>query len=119
DDQVLTPTGTRPLAHQIAALGAVEAYGTYHATCQGACSWYEFASEIFRLSAIKPQLQPQTTGQSGAKARRPAYSVLENRKLKELGIDLMPDWMQSLSDYLADRVTAQAQRLAANSVPEN
>ena len=106
DDQVLTPTGTRSLARQIAVLAGEAAHGTYHATCRGQCSWYEFASEIFRLSAVKPQLLPQTTRESGATARRPRYSVLENRRLGTLGIELMPDWRESLWDYLTVRKDA-------------
>src|SRR5438132_616952 len=39
-DQVLTPTGTRPLVQQLAALSRTSTYGTYHATCNGECSWY-------------------------------------------------------------------------------
>ncbi len=102
-DQVLTPTGTWPLARQLATLSRSENYGTYHATCQGECSWYEFAAEIFRVSALHPKLSSQTTAESGAKASRPAYSVLENQGLKRLGLDLMPDWRQSLANYLKQR----------------
>lgn len=103
DDQVLTPTGTWPLARQIANLCGSEDYGTYHATCQGQCSWYEFAAEIFKLSALAPDLSPQSTAESGAQALRPAYSVLENQRLKRTGMDLMPEWRDSLADYLERR----------------
>src|SRR2546430_11089919 len=83
DDQVLTPTGTWFLAGQLAELTGTEAFGTYHATCQGQCSWFEFASEIFRRAGLEVDLQPQTTAESGARARRPGYSVLRNRALEE------------------------------------
>jgi dTDP-4-dehydrorhamnose reductase len=106
DDQVLTPTGTAPLAAQIVELAATDRYGTYHATCQGACSWYEFAAEIFRQAGLSPTLLPQTTAQSGARARRPACSVLENRALHELGLDRLPSWQDSLSAYLGSRTAA-------------
>lgn len=106
DDQVLTPTGTAPLAAQLVELVATDRYGTYHATCDGACSWYEFAAEIFRQAGVGPTLLPQTTAQSGARARRPAYSVLENRALRELRLDRMPSWQDSLSAYLESRRAA-------------
>jgi dTDP-4-dehydrorhamnose reductase len=101
DDQVLTPTHTADLAVQIARVAATDAYGTYHATCQGECSWHEFAAEIFRQAALKPPLEPQTTAQAGRPARRPPYSVLDNGGLRGLGIDVLPDWRQALANYLA------------------
>ncbi|HKF77853.1 MAG TPA: dTDP-4-dehydrorhamnose reductase [Candidatus Dormibacteraeota bacterium] len=103
DDQVLTPTHTAVLAAQVAALVESAAYGTYHATCQGECSWYEFAKEIFRQAGLAPALRPQTTAESGARAARPARSVLENRGLQLLGLDQMPAWEEALSVYLAAR----------------
>ena len=103
DDQVLTPTPTAPLADQIALLAGTEAYGTYHATCQGECSWYDFAAEIFRRSGLDPPLRRQSSAELGAKARRPAYSVLENANLRRLGLDVLPDWREGLADYLALR----------------
>lgn len=112
DDQVLTPTGTWPLAKQLAALSTTQDYGTYHATCQGECSWYEFAAEIFKLSGLAPELTPQSTADSGARALRPAYSVLENRGLKRLGADLMPGWRESLADYLEQRAVRAEGRSA-------
>jgi dTDP-4-dehydrorhamnose reductase len=101
EDQVLTPTHTADLAVQIARLAASGAKGTYHATCQGECSWYEFAAEIFRQAGLKPLLERQTTAEAGRPARRPPYSVLDNQGLRQLGVDAMPDWRQSLASYLA------------------
>jgi dTDP-4-dehydrorhamnose reductase len=100
DDQIMTPTPTRALAAQIALLSGTEEFGTYHATCQGQCSWYEFDRTIFELSGLSPQLSTQTTAQSGAIATRPAYSVLENSNLAFLGIDRMPPWEAGLKEYL-------------------
>jgi len=99
-DQTLTPTPTVAAAKQIAALLAADAYGTYHATCQGECSWYDFAAEIFKAAGLSPSLAPQTTQESGARAKRPGYSVLENAGLKRLGIDIMPDWRDGVRVYV-------------------
>lgn len=103
DDQVLTPTPTAALAEQLAALIDTRSYGTYHATCQGECSWYDFAAEIFRQEGLAPDLTPQSSAQAGSAARRPSYSVLDNVALRELGIDHMPDWQHGLSTYLTER----------------
>jgi len=109
NDQRLTPTSTRALATQIVALIGTEAYGTYHATCQGECTWYDFAAEIFRRSGLNPEVAPQTTAESGARAIRPAYSVLENAHLQGLGMDLMPFWQDALVTYLQERVVQRSQ----------
>ena len=107
DDQVLTPTATAELAAQIAALAGTDAYGTYHATCQGECSWFDFAAEIFRQSGVSPELGRQSTAESGATAIRPAYSVLDNSGLRELGLDGLPSWQEALAGYLAARAATR------------
>lgn len=105
DDQVLTPTPSAEVAVQILHLTATDAFGTYHATCQGECSWYTFAAEIFRQAGLNPSLYPQTTTEAGRPARRPPYSVLDNRGLRNLGTDGMPDWREALRRYLSGRST--------------
>jgi RmlD substrate binding domain len=59
----------------IAWLVTTESYELYDITNGGQCTWYDIASRIFQLSGLKPDLSP-TTAAFGAKARRPAYSVL-------------------------------------------
>jgi dTDP-4-dehydrorhamnose reductase len=110
DDQTLTPTYTHALAHQVLLLIATRTFGTYHATCRGECTWYQFANEIFRQTAIKPHLSPQTTAESGARAARPPYSVLDNMGLRRLGIDRMPHWKDALKAYLEERKGTPASR---------
>jgi dTDP-4-dehydrorhamnose reductase len=103
DDQMMTPTPTFELAEQLAVLADRETYGLYHATSQGACSWYEFAAEIFRLARLAPDYSRQSSEESGSAARRPSYSVLENRALQSLGLDRLPRWQDGLAHYLEMR----------------
>jgi dTDP-4-dehydrorhamnose reductase len=106
DDQVVTPTFTRDLAGQIATLIVTSHYGLFHATNEGSCSWYEFASAIFELSGHTVALSPITTSVYASKATRPAYSVLENARLRHLGLNRMRNWKDALADYLRNRKTA-------------
>lgn len=117
NDQVLTPTPTRVLAEQIFVLSRRREYGTYHATCQGQCSWFEFARAIFDFAGLSPTLSPQTTSQSGAVAARPAFSVLDNQNLRLLGIDRFPSWRDGLKEYLNAQHLRTQQLEAANVLP--
>lgn len=103
DDQRTTPTYTADLARQIEAVIQTDRYGLYHATCQGDCTWYEFAAEIFGQSGLSPNLSRARTGDFGEKATRPAYSVLENQALRAIGMDTMRPWQESLAAYLEER----------------
>jgi len=107
DDQRITPTYTVDLAKQIAAVIETRNHGLYHATSQGDCTWYEFTAEIFRQSGLSPSLSRAKTGDFGEKATRPAYSVLENKALQEIGMDMMRPWQEALADYLRERKTVR------------
>lgn len=100
DDQVGTPTSTVDLAWVIFKLLSSDAYGTYHATCQGQCSWYEFACEIFRQSGKNVKVVPVTTAEFIRPAKRPVHSVLDNYMLRMTVGDPMRTWQEALKDYV-------------------
>ncbi len=99
-DQICTPTSTRDLAAQLTALIDSDAYGLYHITNAGGCSWHEFANTIFELAGQRARAEFITSAQFGAAATRPPYSVLENAHLQKLGLDRMRHWREALEDYL-------------------
>jgi len=98
-DQRGTPTSALALAPQILALAATEAFGTYHATCQGEATWYEFALLILARAGLEVTVRPCTTQEFPRPAPRPANSILENRLLKLEGLDLMPSWEEAYSRF--------------------
>ncbi len=106
-DQVLTPTSAKELARKVRVLVQTGAYGLYHITNQGECSWFRFAQAIFELSGIRPVLTETTSAAFGARANRPAYSVLDNTNLRSLGLDDLRDWRDALKEYLVDRDRAR------------
>ncbi|HEX4997928.1 MAG TPA: dTDP-4-dehydrorhamnose reductase [Terriglobia bacterium] len=108
DDQTVTPTYTADLALQVAALVESGGAGLYHATNDGQCTWYTFARAIFEIAGIPADLNPTTSAQYRAPARRPRYSVLENARLKVQGLDRMRPWRDALADYLDRRRNRQA-----------
>ncbi|MBI4855273.1 MAG: dTDP-4-dehydrorhamnose reductase [Acetobacterium woodii] len=100
DDQVGSPTSTVDLAAAIIDLIHTDHYGYYHGTCEGQCSWYDFALEIFRLSGIEIEVEPVTSEQFVRPAPRPKYSVLENKALNDLNMNHFRTWQESLVEYL-------------------
>ena len=100
DDEILAPTYTVDVANQIVRLLDSNAYGLYHATAQDSCSWYQFAAKIFDLTGIETNLNIAGPGEFPAKVPRPNYSVLENKALQSIGLDIMPHWADGLKRYL-------------------
>lgn len=106
DDEYVSPTPTAQIAEQLVRLSRTDAYGLYHSTTEGSCSWYEFAAEIFALSGVKIRLEKARPGEFPAKVPRPKYSVLENAGLKAKSLNVFTDWRQGLQGYLASRQSA-------------
>jgi dTDP-4-dehydrorhamnose reductase len=98
-DQRGTPTSALALAPQLLALAATEAFGTYHATCQGETTWFEFAELILATAGIRVRITPCTTVEFPRPAPRPANSVLENRLLRVAGLDCMPPWQAAYQEF--------------------
>jgi dTDP-4-dehydrorhamnose reductase len=107
-DQVLTPSYTRDLAPKVWRVVARGAPGIYHLTNAGETSWYDFAREIFRLSGLAPALTAVTAVEYGARARRPAYSVLDHGRLAAAGEDDLRPWKDALAAYLRERDAVSA-----------
>jgi dTDP-4-dehydrorhamnose reductase len=103
DDQWVTPTSTEELAARIAALLPLGRMGLFHLTNEGRCTWFGFARAIFELLGKTVDLRPVDSAAFGSKARRPGFSVLENRRAKEIGLPAFSDWRDALRDYLGEK----------------
>jgi dTDP-4-dehydrorhamnose reductase len=103
NDQVLTPTSTKDVTEKLFELIQKGKFGLYHMTSSGSCSWYEFACEIFKLSGLNPNISPTTSKEFVTKAKRPSYSVLDNRNLRKIGLKDMRQWKAALTDYIEER----------------
>lgn len=99
-DQFGSPTSTKDLAKAIIELMQTEYYGTFHGTCEGECSWYDFASKIFEFKGIDIKVNKVTSEEFVRPAKRPKYSVLDNFMLKLYGLNSFRHWEEALKDYL-------------------
>lgn len=100
NDQIGTPTNTYYLAYQILELINYPYFGTYHATCEGMTSWYDYALEIFKQAGININVIPISSNEYRTEAKRPSFSALENKMLKLQNINIMPGWDEALAEYL-------------------
>ena len=132
-DQVGAPTWSREIAAATADIlvqlwtrpkglpAWSEVKGIYNMTASGETNWSDFASAILGLASsqtraadwfaaatanrplIARQVVPIVTAEYPTPARRPAYSVLANRKLNdEFGVRL-PDWEAQLRAVFSAR----------------
>ena len=76
-DQLGSPTSATELARLIHYLEPTESYGVYHATCEGICSWADFAEAIFQKAGKKVTVNHVTTEEymkiKPQSARRPEF----------------------------------------------
>jgi dTDP-4-dehydrorhamnose reductase len=108
DDEVLSPTPTAEIARAVRSLlGSGATAGVYHAACEGAgCSWYDFASAIFSACGVRTPLLRAKVADFPGPLRRPAYSVLDCRKLAAAGVAPLPPWRDAIRRFLAQGPTA-------------
>jgi dTDP-4-dehydrorhamnose reductase len=102
DDQRCTPSYVPHVARAILFLLGTRSYGTYHVVNTGETTWYRFAQEILRQAGLAVGMEAISTAQYGARAPRPAYSVLDTSKYHALpGRPAMPSWREALAEHLA------------------
>lgn len=99
NDQIGTPTYVKSLSRQILTIIKTESFGIYHSSCNGYCSWYEFACEIVKQAGLQTNIIPIGTEDYPLPATRPRYSVLDNYMLRLKNIDIMPNWKDSLINF--------------------
>lgn len=100
DDQYGSPTSANDLAYELVKLALTNEYGIYHCTNNGTCSWFEFASAIVDIAGIPCEKNACSTEEFVRPAKRPAFSVLDNARLRATIGDEMRDWRDALESYL-------------------
>ena len=107
DDQFGCPTCAADLARQIRAVAEARANGAgargegvFHAVSSGWTSWFGFASEFLRLMEAPHEIAPISSAEFPTPARRPANSILDAARLRELGVFAMPEWREALAEFV-------------------
>ena len=114
-DQVGTPTYAYDLAQAIVVVlddfkdatihGVASNYektGIYHFSNEGVTSWYDFTKLIAELAGNTAcNIQPCHSDEFPSPVKRPAYSVLDKTKIKEVFGIKVPYWTDSLKKCLS------------------
>jgi dTDP-4-dehydrorhamnose reductase len=103
-DQIGTPTYAEDLAGAIMSIvsGVIRNHfalsaGIFNYSNEGVCSWYDFATEIINEAGLQCKINPILTKEYRLPAQRPAYSVMDKSKIKEIYSLAIPHWRTSLS----------------------
>lgn len=105
NDQIGTPTNAVDLAEALVKICTdynlqptiYNHFGIYNFSNEGQCSWYDFAKKIFEVNNITIELNPILAAQYPTPAKRPAFSVLDKSKIKNVfGLQINP-WQDSLN----------------------
>lgn len=97
-NQFSSPTSAEELAKVILEFIEQDAYGVYHAVCQGFCSRYDYAKAILELTGNTDNLEVEPYIDESY--HRPRYSVLDNLMLRISGMPQPKDWKDALAEYL-------------------
>ena len=100
-DQVGTPTYAYDLATAIYEIINERKFegnnGVYHYSNEGVCSWYDFTKVIAKYAGnINCDIQPCHSEEFPSPVKRPAYSVLDKTKIKQVFGVKVPYWTDSL-----------------------
>lgn len=98
-DQIGSPTYTKDLAKRLIEMSLKNIKGTFHATNEGYCSWYDFAKYIFEINEIEMIVNPILTKDYKTTAKRPINSKLNKESLDSVDIERLPEWKDAVKRY--------------------
>ena len=102
-DQCGTPTYALDLAKAIQVIVQKPVQGIYHYSNEGVCSWYDFTQMIARIAGHKDcDIRPCLSTEYPSAVKRPAYSVLDKRSIRETFGISVPYWVDSLEKCIAN-----------------
>jgi len=106
DDKLGTPTYTHDFAKNVKLLFDKGERGLFNMVCGGLTGRYEVARELISLMGMNDDVTVEKVGSDYFAeeyfAERPACERLVNKRLNDLGLNIMRDWKVALKEYLDD-----------------
>jgi len=100
NDQIGNPTWTYEIVRQTQVAIENNLSGLFHSTSEGEVSWYHFARAVFEEAEMDVDVVPCTTEEYPRPAPRPRFSALENKNLKDAGLNKMVDYRVALKEFV-------------------
>jgi dTDP-4-dehydrorhamnose reductase len=106
NDQIGSPTYAADLAQAVMDIVTAEKWisGIYNYSNEGEISWYEFVLAIKEIGGYTCEVKGVPSSSYPTPAKRPAFSLLDKTKIKEVYSINVPDYMESLAKCLHDEV---------------
>lgn len=104
NDQFGTPTYTQDLISFIEKCIHSKAYGIYHFSNEGNCSWNEFSRAIVELIDRKIDIRAIKSIELNRRALRPSYSVLDKTKVKSVFLISIRSWKDALNHFISSEI---------------
>lgn len=105
NDQISSPTSAKALAEFIVSAIESTEYGTYHASCEGSCTRYEFAKTIIELAGLSDKVTVNAgLLENLGHAFEVRCTLLRNLMMEMTGIYHMPHWKTALTEYMENRI---------------
>lgn len=101
NDQHGTPTWSYRLALQIHHLLAHDARGLFHASAEGHCTWFDLAGYFLEKLNVPHHIAPCATADYPLPAPRPTCAIMDNRRLKDLRLNIMEHWQTDIDAFVA------------------
>jgi dTDP-4-dehydrorhamnose reductase len=114
-DQLGCPTFAGHLAPALIELAERREAGIHHLAGAGACTWNEFAVEIFAQTGVYCRVLPTTSDAVARPAPRPSYSVLDSERPDPI---VLPPWQEGLRAYLEARADHAESAIASRPARE-
>ncbi|WP_058990742.1 SDR family oxidoreductase [Anaerococcus rubeinfantis] len=93
-----SPTSAYELSKFLISIMDTNAYGTYHASCEGTCSFRAFAQKILDITKIDAKIEEKRD--SNRIDFEPAFRGIDNYFLNLLKINTFSTWEDALEEYL-------------------
>lgn len=105
NDLTFSPSYAVDVASAMRAAFEREAFGLYHVTNAGSCTWFDLAQEALRLAGLPDDVEAISYREFSSIVPRPVYTVLDQVALRRLSV-AMPPWQDGLRRYFETGVAA-------------
>ena len=100
NDQYGSPTFTENVVQNTWTLIQANEQGIFNISSEGLCTWFDFATEIFKIKGMELKVHPVTSDAFPTSAKRPNFSKLSTKKISKIESANIEEWKTGLQKLL-------------------